>query len=398
MSHKDKKQSVADAGDHAREAVADGAAAVEELVTAAVEYLSPKVKDAGEKVGPLVSDAYEKVGPGLANASEKVLPYYEKTKDRVAESVQTMKPKVQELLEKAGEVDYSEYKAKASQLADAASENAHTAAGKTTKVLQDALKSAGIDPSELSDQLAGQASAAKKQTTTAKKKCGLRGRRAKAEAKKAKKRAELIAAAKAAAAIKIAKETKKAQKRAKSHSRRNRLFTVIGIFTVLGIIVLAIRRLLMPRDDGWTPREPDQDFDDVTTDFSTHSDEDLTPPGSGSFTADDTSVPSRAAEGDADVPPVEPDSDTDGQATTEEAENVWTAEGGPARAADAAGADFGPDSYVGENPPEGYTIKGNKRSMKYHTPDAAGFARTHADVWFSSEEAAESAGFTKAMR
>ena len=59
---------------------------------------------------------------------------------------------------------------------------------------------------------------------------------------------------------------------------------------------------------------------------------------------------------------------------------------------------FGDGSYAGPNPPEGYTIKGNERSMKYHMPDAAGYARTTAEVWFNSEEAAQAAGFARSQR
>lgn len=54
-------------------------------------------------------------------------------------------------------------------------------------------------------------------------------------------------------------------------------------------------------------------------------------------------------------------------------------------------------AYVGVEPPEGFTIKGNERSMKYHLPEGNGYARTIAEVWFSSEEAAQEAGFTRAQ-
>ena len=54
--------------------------------------------------------------------------------------------------------------------------------------------------------------------------------------------------------------------------------------------------------------------------------------------------------------------------------------------------------YVGNEPPEGYVIKGNARSMKYHVPEAAGYVRTTAEVWFDSEEAAQRAGFIRAQR
>ena len=44
--------------------------------------------------------------------------------------------------------------------------------------------------------------------------------------------------------------------------------------------------------------------------------------------------------------------------------------------------------------PEGFTIKGNADSMKFHTPESPSYDRTVAEVWFSSVEAAEAAGFS----
>ncbi|MDO5501234.1 MAG: hypothetical protein Q4F67_16310, partial [Propionibacteriaceae bacterium] len=72
--------------------------------------------------------------------------------------------------------------------------------------------------------------------------------------------------------------------------------------------------------------------------------------------------------------------------------------GGAAETATAEPVKYGEGAYVGVEPPEGYTIKGNERSMKYHTADSGGYERTIADVWFNSEEAAEAAGFAKAQR
>ncbi|MBB3328343.1 sunset domain-containing protein [Microlunatus antarcticus] len=87
------------------------------------------------------------------------------------------------------------------------------------------------------------------------------------------------------------------------------------------------------------------------------------------------------------------------RAYEEPADAVWAEQdtktgGGPEahpERYDMAGA------YVGVEPPEGFAIKGNERSMKYHLPDSNGWARTIAEVWFSSEEAAQQAGFTKAQ-
>ena len=72
--------------------------------------------------------------------------------------------------------------------------------------------------------------------------------------------------------------------------------------------------------------------------------------------------------------------------------------GGKGDASPLAESPYGEGSYVGAEPPEGYDIKGNERSMKYHVQGSGGYERTITDVWFSSTEAAESAGFVRAQR
>ena len=62
----------------------------------------------------------------------------------------------------------------------------------------------------------------------------------------------------------------------------------------------------------------------------------------------------------------------------------------------AEAPDYGEGSYRGENPPEGFDIKGNEDSMKFHTPASPWYAATVAEVWFNSVEAAEAAGFVPA--
>ena len=64
--------------------------------------------------------------------------------------------------------------------------------------------------------------------------------------------------------------------------------------------------------------------------------------------------------------------------------------------AESTGAVEYEGGYRGENPPEGYDIKGNEDSMKFHTPSSPWYDRTVAEVWFNSIEAAEKAGFVNA--
>jgi small subunit ribosomal protein S2 len=46
--------------------------------------------------------------------------------------------------------------------------------------------------------------------------------------------------------------------------------------------------------------------------------------------------------------------------------------------------------------PEGFEIKGNKNSMKFHAPSSPWYGRTIAEVWFRTAEAAEAAGYANA--
>ncbi|WP_137120561.1 50S ribosomal protein L17, sunset domain variant [Segeticoccus rhizosphaerae] len=72
--------------------------------------------------------------------------------------------------------------------------------------------------------------------------------------------------------------------------------------------------------------------------------------------------------------------------TTEAApESDETADGG-----------YGPDSAApleDGSAPEGFTVKGNAGSMKYHTTESQWYDQTDAEVWFRTAEAAEAAGF-----
>ena len=64
--------------------------------------------------------------------------------------------------------------------------------------------------------------------------------------------------------------------------------------------------------------------------------------------------------------------------------------------ADGDAPDFGPDSHLAledGSEPDGYPIKGNASSKLYHVPGSAFYKRTVAEVWFTTAEAAEAAGF-----
>ena len=73
-------------------------------------------------------------------------------------------------------------------------------------------------------------------------------------------------------------------------------------------------------------------------------------------------------------------------------------EAAPVAEAEATDApDYGVGSYVGDEPPAGFDIKGNADSMKFHTTDSQWYEATKAEVWFNSVEAAEAAGFVNVL-
>jgi len=128
------------------------------------------------------------------------------------------------------------------------------------------------------------------------------------------------------------------------------------LLAALGAVAwLVAKTLLGSRDDGWELQETDfDDTDDVA---------DETP------SADDAFASAKAVPAETKPAPT-----------------------------GAEPADYGDGSYRGANPPKDFNIKGNERSMKYHVPKAIGYERTVTDLWFNSPEAAERAGFTRALR
>jgi len=89
------------------------------------------------------------------------------------------------------------------------------------------------------------------------------------------------------------------------------------------------------------------------------------------------------------------------EAPAEEAAVVAAAAAGTgaAVAADAGDPPFGDGSHApldDDSMPDGFPVKGNADSMKYHQPDGRWYEKTVAEVWFTDAAAAEAAGFIEA--
>src|SRR5690606_34559402 len=160
---------------------------------------------------------------------------------------------------------------------------------------------------------------------------------------------------------------------------------IVAIGAAVAGAVAALRHFLTPKDDGWTAHEPSKAYVNNNDTFAT-----------AARVPDEGAATSSAPDAPPDGAPTE-DHDLAPDVTTGPTAGTAAA-GDAADAAEAEGPSYGEGAYVGDTPPEGFTIKGNERSKKYHLPGSGGYERTIAEVWFSSEEAAESAGFTRAQR
>lgn len=141
---------------------------------------------------------------------------------------------------------------------------------------------------------------------------------------------------------------------------------------LLAAAAYAVRAFLAPSDAGWQAHEPSSPYVPTTSETLVDDlSEDVEETADAADAIIDEEVAEEAASGD--------------DAAEDDADPF-------------VASPYGEGSYVGTNPPEGFDIKGNERSMKYHVFGNGGYQRTIADVWFNSEAAAVAAGFTKAQR
>ncbi len=167
-------------------------------------------------------------------------------------------------------------------------------------------------------------------------------------------------------------------------SKAKKFVKFVAISAIVAGAVAAVRHFLTPKDDGWTAHEPSKAYVNNNDTFATAAKVGGNTEAARSQTEDEVVT---------DAVPAPTDS-------FDKAEDAPAPQDAVANAdvSQSTNPGYGEGSYVGENPPEEFTIKGNERSKKYHLAGSGGYDRTIAEVWFSSEEAAEKAGFTRAQR
>ena len=380
MSHNKKAKAAAD-----KAAASNLSSSFKEQRAQALEAAAAYLTAAQEKAGPLASQASEKIAPWAKAAGEKLAPLTEQAKELGGKALSEAQKNMGPTLENAKEVASEKFR----QTYDSFQE--------------DILPGLEEKASQVSEHPMTQ------------------------EARQRRK----------AAVAAIRGESPEPEKSEKKHGGFKKFLCWGSVVSAVGVGIYAARKFLTSSDDGWTAHEPTETYS-------------WTPKAPTAFSKDDAASCCSDAKGSScdckddastsrkdDAPATAPDTVTEGNSATE-----MTAEGAPvqghksnhgtskpvakpekpaagSKSAAKSVADTSPepvaapvaedpkaestqdtsvDSYVGDNPPEGFIIKGNERSKKYHVPGSGGYDRTIADVWFTTEEAARKAGFTRAQR
>ncbi len=407
------------------------AGAAADRIGAAADKVSPLAHSAADRLGPLAQSAAERVGPITHDAAERLAPLAHSAADRIApltnQAVERVSPYAQQAVTKVSPYAHQAAERIGPIAASAKQQGArvaHDAVDKFAPVLDEALEAARSKVSgdivpKLSEALGAAA-----------------GVPVVAEATKRGK--AVVAAAKGE--LEPPKEKKGGW-----------LKWLVVAAGIVGVAVFLVRKFLGSRDTDWqaarptTPYAPPRPAGAPVADEMADAHED--PQGGMSahllnLEADGAAVPDQPAEGGDfengvkspgagteaageptafagetpfEMPILGEETPTDLTLAPESAEPAATEEAaadsvptsdqdamtpsGPAAAAEPAASRYqGEGVYVGAEPPEGFRIKGNERSMKYHVPESAGYSRTVAEVWFNSEEAAQQAGFVRAQR
>ena len=407
MSHNKKAKAAAD-----KAAASNLSSSFKEQRAQALEAAAAYLTAAQEKAGPLASQASEKIAPLASQASEKIAPWAKAAGEKLTPLTEQAKVWGAQAKELGGKALSEAQKNMGPTL-----ENAKEVASEKFRQAYDSFQE------DILPGLEEKASQVSEHPMT----------------QEARQHREAAVAA-------IRGESLEPEKSEKKHGGFKKFLCWSSVVSAVGVGVYAARKFLTSSDDGWTAHEPTETYSWTPKAPTAFSKDDAASSkdgadsccseakGSSCDCKDDASTSSKSKD---DAPATAPDTVTEGNSATE-----MTAEGAPAQghksshgtskpvakpekpAADSKPAaksvadtapepvatpvaekpkassaqDKSADSYVGDNPPEGFIIKGNERSKKYHVPGSGGYDRTIADVWFTTEEAARKAGFTRAQR
>jgi hypothetical protein len=420
------------------------AEAAADRIGATADKVSPLAHSAADRLGPLAQSAAGRVGPITHEAAERLSPLAHSAADRIAplanQAVDRVSPYAQQAVSKV-----SPY---AQQAAERITPIATSARQQGARVAHDALEKIGPILDEALEKVSPAVDAARGKMSEE-----ILPKLSEVLSAAAGTPVVVEATKRGKAAVAAAKGELELPEEKKKKKKSRWLMRIAIVAAIAGAAVFVIRRFLGSRDADWqaarptTPYAPPRSAETAAStedaassaadgalaaDEATAADGELTDAGAGddpqsglsahllNLEADGTQVPDQPAEGAEPETTAEAigaieealfDSSGDEETPTEAAPEPGVADSvsGEGMAATSPAADGevaavrneryqGEGVYVGHEPPEGFTIKGNERSMKYHMPESTGYARTVAEVWFNSEEAAQLAGFIRAQR
>ena len=355
------------------------------LAEQAKEMAAPRLAQASERITPVAATAMERITPALASAKEQLGPAAVKARERVVpaatSAVEHLGPLAATALDRSAELAQQARTQLGPHVHDAI-DRAHPHLEHARQRVQDELVP---HLTELLHQAAEHPAMAEAST---------RGTAA-------------------LAALRGDIEVRGSHVVSRRRSRVATAAKIMAAGALLAAAAIAVRQFLASKDEGWQAHQPGPTTPVPPAPAPAAS----APPAAAAATPGNTTVPEPVSVHESAGGATDEDSPigSDEATTVEAGEARMIAEGGPvvdldddddeddvvdAGVEDSAGAagSYGASSYVGDEPPQGFAIKGNERSMKYHVPGSGGYDRTIADVWFESEEAAQAAGFTRAQR
>ena len=313
-----------------------------------VEDAQHRIEDAQHRLAPLAEQARERISPFAEQARERIAPFAEQARERAGHAQEVLAPYVTDAQSRI-----TDAQARISPVAHEAKIRSAVGARGTLDNLAPRLEQALLAVGPLAEEAAHR----------------LHDDVVPRASKFLDKAAEV------GPPMSRRQRRKAAKGLARQESSGGNAWKVLLVLAgLIGLGVLVAKKLATQKQDAWQNYQP---------------------------TAPAPARPQPAAEETAPV--AEPEEGNEMPADIAAAEVSMIGEGGAVTEADNTlstdtSTSYGEGSFVGTQAPAEYSIKGNPRSMKYHVPGSDSFDRTITDVWFSTEEAAQAAGFTKATR
>ena len=357
------------------------------IVHQAADRIGPLAQDAADRIGPLAHDAADRIGPLAHQAADRIAPLAQDAAERIAPLAQDAAERIAPLAHAATE----RIQPYAKQAADWLEPRAQDAAERLGPYAETARKKGAHAAAQAVDRLAPRLDDAASRIGPAVDEARER-LQSDVLPKLSEKLGEIAGSDAPAAVVAAAGKGKELLPAGKKKRRWPKALAVVaGVLTAGGVAYYAAKKFL----GGNT--EPEWQTTRPTTPYAaTTITEPKSPAAEPTVTESPAATPAAPAEAAAASASTAPSPD---EVAPAHAADESTAEPeGDDGTKDAQGSKYGEGAYVGAEPPEGFTIKGNERSKKYHVTGTDGYERTNADVWFNSESAAETAGFTKAQR